>query len=267
MTNFTDFLRRSVTVQAESICSYTLGQRKVWLKKASKRHSGWVYLPLGWLSKLMGLSALMPVPNLGGSKAIQCEAERIQILKQLGIRTPEILAVSPCGILTQDIANGQGKAIQLDQALARSSNTAEKLDLYQQALDALQQVHGKQTYLSEAFARNILIDTEQHFIFIDFETDPGTVLSLKDCQVRDWLCFIFSTAYHLEEQEIVQASQLLYRYLEPYPAIYYEICQIGRKLSWAARFQLEKLGNDGLRVKNCLLFLNQLDQLKPLPML
>ena len=81
MSDFQTFLESSLTTQQNSIEAYQLNIGKVWLKKASERHGLWLYTPLKWLAKIFNLGAIMPVPNRGGSIAIQCEFKRIQQLR------------------------------------------------------------------------------------------------------------------------------------------------------------------------------------------
>ncbi|MDV2470031.1 lipopolysaccharide kinase InaA family protein [Acinetobacter chinensis] len=265
-SNFTDLLNQFSSSQNRTVQSYIIKNQKVWLKKASERHSGWVYIPLRWVAALFRLHMLAPVPNKGGMEAILCEISRIKELQKLGIRVPQILAESKSAILLEDAANN-GQSRQLDQALMAAKNKECRLEIFNQAVAAIQDVHSKNAYLSEAFSRNILVDQKLQFSFIDFETDPGEVLSLRNCQIRDWLCFIFSTAYRLEENELQEASQFLYEQLSDKPKIYHEICRVGHKLHWSMFFKVEKLGNDGQRVKKCMLFLQKLALHQPLPMI
>ncbi|ENW21781.1 serine/threonine protein kinase [Acinetobacter haemolyticus] len=262
MDDFQKFLDTTVTTQQDSIQAYELSTGKVWLKKASERHGLWLYTPLKWLAKIFNLGAIMPVPNQGGSKAIQCEFNRINQLKQLGISTPNILAISDQGILLEDIGSQrQSKVKQLDQALAgRKKKPSVQLSLFEQAIQEIQNIHFKGGYLSEAFARNILIDEQNHFSFIDFETDPGDVLSLHDCFVRDWLLFIFSTAYHFEFEQLNDASHTLYQVLLAEPQVYKDICKVGKRLNWISHLNIKKVGNDGKRIQKCVLFLRYLKE-------
>ncbi|QER38858.1 serine/threonine protein kinase [Acinetobacter suaedae] len=262
MDDFQKFLETTVTTQQNSIQAYELSTGKVWLKKASERHGLWLYTPLKWLAKIFNLGAIMPVPNQGGSKAIQCEFNRINQLKQLGISTPNILAVSANGLLLEDLGvQHQGKVKQLDQALAgRRKKPEMQFSLFKQAIQEIQNIHLKEGYLSEAFARNILIDEQNHFSFIDFETDPRDVLSLHDCFVRDWLLFIFSTAYHFEFEQLTDASQVLYQALLAEPQVYKDICKVGKRLNWVSRLNVRKVGNDGKRIQKCVLFLRYLNE-------
>ncbi|MDI3238695.1 serine/threonine protein kinase [Acinetobacter ursingii] len=267
MSNFADFLDSSFDQQDQSIQSYELEGSKVWLKKASTRHSIWIYTPLKWLAKLLHVQALTPVPNYGGKKAIQCEYQRLTALKKLGIKTPQVLAVSHEGILIEDAGSSEHEVVQLDHALARAISSKQRIQLYTDAILAIQSIHAKGSYLSEAFVRNILVDEDHQFTFIDFETDPGELLSLNQCQVRDWLCFIFSSSYRLELTELDQASAIFYQALNNKKKVYREICNVGHKLQWILSFKPEKLGNDGKRIQKSMLFLKKLERQDPLPMI
>ena len=267
MSNFADFLDSSFDQQDQSIQSYELEGSKVWLKKASTRHSIWIYTPLKWLAKLLHVQALTPVPNYGGKKAIQCEYQRLTALKKLGIKTPQVLAVSHEGILIEDAGSSEHEVVQLDHALARAISSKQRIQLYTDAILAIQSIHAKGSYLSEAFVHNILVDEDHQFTFIDFETDPGELLSLNQCQVRDWLCFIFSSSYRLELTELDQASAIFYQALNNKKKVYREICNVGHKLQWILSFKPEKLGNDGKRIQKSMLFLKKLERQDPLPMI
>ena len=260
MSDFQSFLESSLVNQQASIQAYELDASKVWLKKASERHGLWLYTPLKWLAKIFNLGAITPVPNQGGAAAIQCEFNRIQQLKALGISTPNVLAMSKKGILLQDIGAQRGSKVkQLDQRMSALKKDPEaKFLLFTQAIQAIQTIHQQEGYLSEAFARNILVDEQNQFTFIDFETDPLHVLSLHDCFVRDWLLFIFSTAYHFEFEQLNDASQLLYQALLAEPQVYKDICKVGKRLNWVLRFNISKVGNDGKRIQKCVLFLRNL---------
>jgi len=81
MSNFSKFLRNSLKIQDKNIQSYQLNNEKVWLKKASERHSAWIYMPLNWIARILNIEALTPIPNYGGSKSIYCEVHRLTELK------------------------------------------------------------------------------------------------------------------------------------------------------------------------------------------
>lgn len=265
MSNFSKFLRNTLKAQDSNIQPYQLDNSKVWLKKASERHSAWIYMPLKWVARILNIEALTPIPNYGGSKSIYCEVHRLTELQSLGIPTPQILANCSQGLLIEDAGD---QVIQLDQALIRmEGNTAKKLEFFREAISAIQAVHQKGSYLSEAFARNILVNRHKEFTFIDFETDPGEMLDLETCQIRDWLCFIFSTAFRFNDDEIAQACDIFIAEIYPCKSKYNEICRIGNKLNWVANFSLEKLGSDGRRMHKCLTFFQYMKKNEPLPLI
>lgn len=264
---FSHFLDHQLATQTKSIQAYHPENQKVWLKKASKRHACWIYVPLRLVSKMLGLHLLTPIPNLGGEKAIACEVARIRQLKKLGIRVPEILASRRDAVLLKDAAPMGQTVQQLEQALSAQTNQTDRLALLHKAVDALQHLHDQKGYLSEGFARNILVDEQQQIAFIDFETDPRKYLSLKDCQTRDWLYFIFSTGYRLEEQDLSTASQYIVTALSQQLEQLQAICRVGRKLHWVLKLKPENLGSDGRRMTKCIRLLQLLDQHDPLPMI
>jgi tRNA A-37 threonylcarbamoyl transferase component Bud32 len=257
-----NFLQEHLEKQKDSIESYKIENKKVWLKKASSRHSSWIYLPLTWFSKIFGLGFLKPVPNYGGEISIKCEVKRIQQLSQTGIHVPEILAYSSQGILLKDAARENKPVLQLQEALKQEASTETRLSLYTDAIQQIQSIHNASCYLSEAFSRNILVDQDRNFSFIDFETDPGEVLTLDECYARDWLCFIFSTASCFNEDEIDQVRYLLRDHLIKDQKTYHTLCKVGRKIKWILKLKLEKLGSDGRRLNKCILLLALLDQEK-----
>ena len=260
MNQYLVFLEKQVETQHNSIQMYELANKKVWLKKASKRHSPWLYLPLRWLSHYFGLSMLSPIPNLGGKHAIACELNRLHTLNQFGISVPRVLAQRPDSFLIADAAQDDLMSMQLSSALKHQPNSACRLKLFKIAIEALQNVHDQGQYLSEAFARNILLDGSNHICFVDFETDPGCVLSLHDCQIRDWLCFIFSTAVCFNQDEIDQVSFLLLHALKSQPDICRAIHLVSQKFQWILKFKPERFGNDGIRMTKCIHLLNELGE-------
>lgn len=268
MSDLNHFLNNSIQLQNSNIQSYHIGEMKVWLKKASARHSTWIYIPLRWLAQFFQLKVLTPIPNYGGHKAIQCEVQRIQSLQALGISTPTLLASSEYGLLIEDAAANGKQVLQLDQALAQLHEQPEQqIKLFHAAIDAISSIHSKNSYLSEAFARNILVDEAHQFTFIDFETDPGQVLDVQSCQVRDWLCLIFSTAHLFNEQQLAEASQIFLDKILPSTKTYLGILKVSHRLRWARHINFEKLGSDGKRAKKCFLFFKAIELQKPLPMI
>ena len=258
MQKYQEFLEHTVSTQTRSIQSYVIDDLKVWLKKASQRHPWWLYLPLQWISKCLNLQILAPVPNYGGSDAIRCEAKRIRQLEQIGISVPKVLAESNSGLLIQDIANHDQQLKQLDHAFAQEPNFEKRKHLFNITIQALKHIHSKNCYLSEAFARNILVDSQDHISFIDFETDPHITLPLEICQARDWLCLLFSTAFRFKPEERPIIEQLVKDELKDRQDILFQLAKVGRRFAWLNRVGVEKTGNDGKRMKVFLIFLKNL---------
>ncbi|MFT4266999.1 MAG: hypothetical protein QM586_07235, partial [Xenophilus sp.] len=113
-----------------------------------------------------------------------------------GVRVPRVLAEQPGGLLISDLGEGGRGALvfneRLDQAAA--SGPAALGSAWREGLDAIAAVHARGCYLSQAFARNLMRCPDAVIGFIDFEDDPGEVLSLAECQARDWLSYLHSTA-------------------------------------------------------------------------
>lgn len=258
LQNFTHFLQEMSIQQRSSMASYTIHNQKVWLKKASARHSTWIYLPLSWFAKLLGLHVFRPVPNYGGQQAIQCEINRIQQLSQHGIQVSEILAANDSAVLLKDASQPTQPVYQLEQALKHAPDCTARLSLYGDAVQSIQHIHDVNCYLSEAFARNILVNDQHQFTYIDFETDPHSILSLNECQTRDWLFFIFSTSYHFDLNQLPMVKDILLNNILKNPEVYQLILRVGAKLQWILKLKLEKLGSDGRRLQKGILLLKLL---------
>ena len=81
---------------------------------------------------------------------------------------------------------------RLEQAAA--NGPAALLAAWREGLAAIAAVHACGCYLSQAFARNLVLCPDGVIGYIDFEDDPGATLTLAECQARDWLSYLHSTA-------------------------------------------------------------------------
>ena len=86
--------------------------------------------------------------------------------------------------------------------------------------------------------------------FIDFEDNPTTVLSLQQCQGRDWLCYLQSTADILLRGGLLdQAAEHCKACLQRQnPAIIRTLRRSVRPILWMRRIQSERWGCDTLRL-------------------
>lgn len=200
-------LSRLLALQPPGVARHTLADgRRVWVRKAGPRHGRWRYWLLGGLTTALRLDALAPVPNLGGEGAIAAEAARLCALGALGLPVPQLLAAQPDGLMQSDLAEGQENPVTLDDALGTAPTPDTALALWQRGLDAITTAHARGAYLSQAFARNLLVLADGRIGFIDFEDDPGQTLDLPHCQARDWLGYLHSTALTLRTAGVFEPA-------------------------------------------------------------
>lgn len=212
LIDYPAFLRQQAASQTRSIAQYLPPGEQLWLKKAGARNSLARYRLMGILARLLRLPLLTPVPNLGGERAIATEARRLRDLAALGIHVPELLAVQRDALLLRHlgIPGMPTPSLANEMRDAVPAGAAAVLALWQQGLAAVEQVHAAGSYLSQAFARNMVRCADGAVGFIDFEDDPGEVLSLALCQTRDALCFAHSSALALHEAGALAAARPLW---------------------------------------------------------
>ena len=212
MIDYPVFLHDHAATQGPGIRQYLPGHEQLWLKKAGARNSMARYRVMGALARLLRLPLLTPVPNLGGETAIATEARRLRALSALGVHVPELLAVQSDALLIRHLGVPGQPTPSLANELrdAAPAGADAVVALWQQGLDAIGQVHAAGGYLSQAFARNMVRCADGAVGFIDFEDDPGKVLSVALCQTRDALCFAHSSALALHEAGAMPAARPLW---------------------------------------------------------
>ncbi|ERP38966.1 hypothetical protein [Chitinivibrio alkaliphilus] len=253
MEVYDSFLKEQLCSQEIGVASYELNQRRVWVKRALKRHPFWVYLPFSFLGHFLRVSALTPVSNRGGRHAIATEVRRLRQLGAKGISVPTILASSPDGILLADVGQTRGGEVQnLRTAMKNATSETEILACIECGARGIRSVHAQGEVLSEAFARNILLINKEDVSFIDFETDPQEYLFFADAVVRDWTCFAFSVMRGLQPfPEAEEAGmELLYSIIsEEQKQVCATMDKLGRTLPVLLRFfPLGLLGTEGVRI-------------------
>jgi len=243
------FLKEKAASQQVAIARYQTPSGAVWLRKALAHHSLWIYTPLRWLVRFLRVRALQPVPNPGGAIAVDREAKRLRELANAGIAVPVLLAKQEDALLMTEVSIA-GQSKQLEHALKESVNSAQCLALFTQAVSAISQVHAADQYLSQAFARNIMITHDGSIAFIDFEDDPGEVMALPLCQARDWLCFIFSTALITTQHHQLEGAvaALAHAISQERYAAQKALVKVCRRLAWIRFLPIAELGSDGKRV-------------------
>jgi hypothetical protein len=192
---YAEFLRTALPRQPDTVASHRLGQERVWLKKAGPRHGKWGYRVMALFAHALRLDIIKPVPNPGGEAAVATEARRLRELGAAGLRVPVVLAQEPGGLLLSDLGQSHATVTvqeRIEQAAA--AGPASLLAVWREGLEAIAAVHAHGAYLSQAFDRNLVQCPDGVIGYIDFEDDPGETLDLVDCQVRDWLSYLHSTA-------------------------------------------------------------------------
>ncbi|WP_245610660.1 hypothetical protein [Xenophilus azovorans] len=251
--DYAAFLAATLPRQTRGVASHRLGEERVWLKKAGPRHSLLRYRLLALLARVFRLDVLTPVPNLGGEAAIATEARRLRALAEAGVRVPRVLAEQADGLLISDLGEGGRGALvfneRLDQAAA--SGPAALRVAWREGLDAIAAVHAQGCYLSQAFARNLMRCPDEVIGFIDFEDDPGEVLSLAECQARDWLSYLHSTALLIDAAAPQAARADWHAALAPAdPEVRHRIAIAAQRMRWLRRLPRgRRWGRDTQRVR------------------
>lgn len=231
--------------QTETIARHTLGNGEtVWLRKAAPRQAAWRYSLLNGLAKILRLGVLTPVPNPGGNEGIAIEAGRLRELAAAGITAPKLLAQQENALLMSHVGE-QTLLIAIEK-----QTEAGSLEGWLQGLHAIETVHRKQQFLSQAFARNMVLTEQGGIGFIDFEDNPALVLDTLLCQGRDWLCYLQSTADILLRQGLLdQAAELCKTCLRRQnPVIIRTLQRSVHPILWMRRLKSERWGCDTLRL-------------------
>ncbi len=249
--NYQQYLSDCLKQQNSNIQQHSLPNGEtVWVRRSDAHHGIWIYRLMGIFTTLLKADALKPVPSLGGQMAIQNEAKTLQRLSSSGIIVPKLLAVCDDGLMMTDLTDSQ----TLRETLSQSK---DKLSDWQRGVVAIAELHNKKQYVSQCFSRNMISFNDGRIGFIDFEDAPEKVLTLKQCQIRDWLCFLFSTATYIDDNQ--QAVRLFHQALgNNADAVIGNIYCNTRFLMWAKRLRHRRWGRDPLRIAALMRFVEQL---------
>ncbi len=208
---------------------FDTAQGRVLVKgQRAERHPA-LYRALNLLARLFGTPFLRAVPMHGGARAQAIEVTRLRALHAAGARVPQVLHVAPDHMVMQWLGESHlGTLLQAHHPHA--------LPLWRDAGDALVRLHGRGQYLSQGFARNLIVDTDSQppklAGAIDFEDDPLEVMSLPEAQVRDWLTFLQSTLWTLQQPHAATDAQLDAWLHSEDQSVRTLFASAGRRLAW-----------------------------------
>lgn len=253
--DYAGFLRATLPRQPLAVASHRFDGERVWLKKAGPRHGAWRYRVLGFIAATLRLDVLRPVPNPGGQAAIAIEARRLRELGVLGLRVPRVLAQQDDGLLLSDLGESRATVVVLQERLdqAAAAGPAALLTVWRDGLDAIAAVHARGTCLSQAFDRNLVQCPDGVIGYIDFEDDPRATLGLAECQVRDWLSYLHSTAMLVRAATPQAAGAHWHAALAGADAaVRARIAAAARRMRWLRHLpQGRRWGRDTQRVRAC----------------
>ena len=251
--DYAEFLRITLPKQQKNVASHRLGSERVWLKKAGPRHGKWGYRVMAAVARMVRLDIIKPVPNPGGEAAIATEARRLKQLAAAGLRVPTVLAQQADGLLISDLGESGRATVVLQERLdhAAAAGPAALLAVWREGLAAIAVVHVRGQHLSQAFDRNLVQCPDGVIGYIDFEDDPAEVMTLAECQARDWLSYLHSTAMMLEAAAPQAAGQHWHAARAGVnEEVRERIANAARRMKWARKLPASRRwGRDTQRVR------------------
>ena len=184
----------------------------------------WAHRVLNLFAWMAGVPYLKAVPVHGGAQSQAIELARLAALREAGIQVPEVHHVAPDYFVMSYLGSN-------DLARALREQGPKAYGLWMAAMEHLLLVHARGQYLSQCFARNIIVSSRFEGL-IDFEDDPLEVMTLEQAQARDWLIYLQSTLFNLAlEPDRLDAAlrAVLSRESEPVRAV---LRHAARRLSW-----------------------------------
>ncbi|MFT4190697.1 MAG: hypothetical protein QM617_04125 [Comamonas sp.] len=174
----------------------------IWVKRAEPPHP--VNLVRLYNFVMWPVPLLRSVPNPGGVAALDNERRRLRALIAQGVPVPSLVAQGRDWIATSD-AGTEPLQARLDRLRTQDDQPAV-LATWKLGLRAIANAHAQGAYLSQCFARNMVMGPNDRIFFIDFEEDPGEVMTVAQAQVRDWALYVHSTAFFFQQYEAAAAA-------------------------------------------------------------
>lgn len=209
----------------------------VWIKQPDHPRLRFLYSLTNRLMVCLGMPYFQAPPHAGapgGKASLSIEKEMLIRLKTAGVPVPDVKAYTEEWLVLSSVGE-ENLDVILNQLPSQ-----QRLPLWQQAATAIAHVHQKNCFLSQSFARNILLKalavsscaaqeltkkpneaitnaSSYELYFLDFEEDPTKVMTQADAQVRDWAMFLHSTAA-LVNNDMAAAQSFYLNLLKHEPA-------------------------------------------------
>lgn len=203
---------------------FDLPEGRMLVKGQRPVRSPWAHRWLNMFAWLAGVPYLKAVPVHGGARSQSIEIARLHALRAAGVQVPDVQHVAPDYFAMSYLGS-------TDLARALREQGPKACELWMSAMEHLLLVHARGQYLSQCFARNIIV-SDRFEGLIDFEDDPLEMMTLEQAQARDWLIYLQSTLLNLglaPDRLDAALRSVLERESEPVRAV---LRHAARRLSW-----------------------------------
>ena len=260
--NYDEELQSLLQQQTRPLQRYFLPNEEwVWVRKAGGGNPMIYYKLLEILTVYIFRLPIFRPTYRGKSLSIEDEVNRLTALEKAHIPAPRLFAHNDMGLMMSDL--GQGKELKtLDYLMDNRADCKMAIfPVWKNGIDALLQLHQKNQFVSQAFARNMLELPDKTVAFLDFEEDPSTKLTVPECQVRDLLCYLLSTVHYFwDEDDIEEALHFFIEQKEKEnPETWALFIKTIKKFKWMRFLKSPYLmGRDGKRFAKSVRFLAKL---------
>lgn len=185
-------------------------QQSFWIKQSQiARRRIW-----HWLGTFVAILSRNPLLKstvaTGGPEALKAEASRLRKLASLGVSVPQIVAEGKGWIMLNDIGRPLTGWIR-DPKVSRE----HKRTIVKQASEQLALLHKQGLWHGRPAFRDMAYDGKT-FGFLDFEEDPGRILTPDQCMMRDALLYSHSLHRYLaDDRPMILEAIETYRQLAP----------------------------------------------------
>lgn len=181
--------------------------QKVWVKKATSSKATTFHAIQRSLARLIPIEAFQPTVSLGGAAALRSEASRIKVLKELGFRVPEVLAVTDRWIVLSDI----GESLDKHLHASHKPSVDEIYSVIRSCAHQLALLHLAGQYHGRAKINDFVYSPDKGIGLIDFEEDLSS-MTPDAVQAREiWLFLGSVSRYSATNPDIIDVAYEAYR--------------------------------------------------------